>query len=423
MIRTLKIRLILVVLCGLILASAGLVAVINIRNMNSVEAQARETLQMLAENGGKRPARTPEKENLELSAGDKRGSTAGRESQRRFFGGEQMNAAGLSNYYTVKLDENGEVISWQSDRADLYTDEEIAALAAEVKARGTDSGRVDTQFYRVTEIDGEKRLIAVDARMEIRNARQVLRTTVLVALAEDAVLFLGAVLLIRRAVRPVDEAMEKQKQFVWDASHELKTPLAVISANAEALAAEAGESKALSYIQSEVKRTDQLIQHLLTLARMEKGGNVPKAKFDLGRAVEEVALPFESAVFEAGKTMELRIPEGIAYTGNEEMIKQLAVILLSNAEKYSDAGGKITVTLEARGEKRVLTVHNTGPAIPREAREKIFDRFYRVDSAHSRAVEGNGLGLAIARSIVDIHKGRIGVISEEGKGTAFTVTL
>ena len=121
--------------------------------------------------------------------------------------------------------------------------------------------------------------------------------------------------------------------------------------------------------------------------------------------------------------MELRIPEGIAYTGNEEMIKQLAVILLSNAEKYSDAGGKITVTLEARGEKRVLTVHNTGPAIPREAREKIFDRFYRVDSAHSRAVEGNGLGLAIARSIVDIHKGRIGVISEEGKGTAFTVTL
>ena len=423
MIKTLKIRLILVVLCGLILASAGLVAVINIRNMQSVEAQARQTLQMLADNGGQRPGRIQEREFAEIPAGEKHIEDGEKDNPRRFFGSERVSAAGLSNYYTVRLDADGSVLSWESDRADLYTDEEINALAAEVLAREKDSGRVDTQFYQVTEEDGEKQLIVVDARLEMMNARQVLRTTVLVALAEDALLFVGAVLLIRRAVRPVDEAMEKQKQFVWDASHELKTPLAVISANAEAVAAEAGESKALSYIRSEVKRTDQLIQNLLTLARMEKGDAVPKAKFDLGRALEEVALPFESAVFEAGKTMMLHIPEGVFYTGNEEMIKQLLVILLSNAEKYSDAGGKITVTLESRGDKRVLTVHNTGPAIPRDAQEKIFDRFYRVDSSHNREIEGNGLGLAIARSIVEIHKGKITVSSEEGKGTAFTVTL
>ena len=105
------------------------------------------------------------------------------------------------------------------------------------------------------------------------------------------------------------------------------------------------------------------------------------------------------------------------------MIKQLCVILLSNAQKYGDEHGVITVRLEARGEKRVLRVHNTGPAIPAEAQSRIFDRFYRVDSSHNSEVAGNGLGLAIARSIVEAHKGKITVSSAEGEGTAFTVTL
>jgi len=426
MIKTLKIRLILVVLCGLLLASAGLVAVINYRNVKSVENQAYEVLQMLAENGGQRPIRLPDQAGQPPEipgSGEKGTGFAGRENMlRRFGGAERLNAVGLANYYTVRLDEAGGVLSWQSDRADLYTDEDIAALAAEALAQGRETGRVDTQFYRLMKT--EQQLIVVDARLEMLNARQVLRTTALVALAEDALLSAAAVFLIRRVVRPVDEAMEKQKQFVSDASHELKTPLAVISANAEALAAEVGQSKPLEYIQSEVRRTDQLIQNLLTLARMEKHtGKIPMEKFDLGRALTEVSLPFESAVFEAGKRMDIHIPRHVTYTGNEEMIKQLAVILLSNAEKYSDAGGSIAVTLESKGDRRIFTVHNTGPAIPREAQEKIFDRFYRVDSSHNREVEGNGLGLAIARNIVELHKGRIAVSSEEGKGTAFTVTL
>ena len=140
--------------------------------------------------------------------------------------------------------------------------------------------------------------------MEVQNVENVLRVTALVAVAEDALLSLAAVWLIHRLVKPVDEAMEKQKQFVWDASHEMKTPLAVISANAEALAAEVGESKSLEFIQSEVQRTDHLIQNLLTLARMEKGTvQAQKQHFDLSRALLEVALPFESAVFETGKEL------------------------------------------------------------------------------------------------------------------------
>ena len=450
MIRKLKIRMILLVLAGLLLASAGLVAFINWMNWNSLTRQANAVLDMLAENGGQRPNfvfrnginsfRVNERK-LDTPPPDQDGAPRPDDSSRPPWmqdgqndpGRERMrstpaimNAASLSNYYTITLDADGGVLSWHSDRTDLYTDEEISQMAASVLQSGNTSGRVETQFFRLLDKDesGCRLLIAVDSRLEVQNVENVLRVTALVAVAEDALLSLAAVWLIHRLVKPVDEAMEKQKQFVWDASHEMKTPLAVISANAEALAAEVGESKSLEFIQSEVQRTDHLIQNLLTLARMEKGTvQAQKQHFDLSRALLEVALPFESAVFETGKELNIDIPDGITCVGDVDMIKQLAVILLSNAQKYSDDGGQIDLTLETRGERRILKVHNTGPAIPPESQERIFDRFYRADSSHNREIEGNGLGLAIAKSIVQAHKGKITVHSAANEGTTFTVTL
>ena len=435
MIRRLQRRLIALVLAGLLIASAGLVLAINVMNMRSLRAQAYAVLDMLAENGGQRPVIQ-----RELAGFDPAATPPGREEAPGETpppkpegkqtpmedgplgprGASTRNAANLSTYYLVHLNADGSVSSWESERKELYSDAEISQMAAAVQQRGGANGRIGNQFYRRS----SDLLIVVDATLEIQNAKEVLRLTALVALIQAAVLGIGAVLLIRRMVRPVDEAMEKQKQFVWDASHELKTPLAVISANAEVLAGEIGENQSLQYIQSEVQRTDQLVQNLLTLARMEKGTvQARHRKFDLSRALLSVALPFETAVFEAGKEMDIRVPDGAFCVGDEEMIKQLVMILLSNAAKYSDAGGRITLSLETKGDKRMIRVHNTGPAIPPEAQEKIFDRFYRVDSSHNRETPGNGLGLAIARSIVEAHKGRITVQSEQDSGTAFTVVL
>ena len=450
MIRKLKIRIILLVLTGLLLASAGLVAAINWMNWNSLSQQANAVLDMLVENGGQRPNYVFHNGINNFRVNDRNRDTPppeldgtprpddssrppwlldgqndpGRDRMRST--PDLMNAASLSNFYTITLDADGGVVSWLSDRTNLYTDEEISQMAASVLQNGKTSGRVGAQFFRLLDKDasGCRLLIAVDSRLEVQNVENVLRVTVLVAIVEDALLSLAAVWLIHRLIKPVDDAMEKQKQFVWDASHEMKTPLAVISANAEALAAETGENKPLAYIQSEVRRTDHLIQNLLTLARMEKGTvQADKRSFDLSRALFEVALPFESGFFETGKELTISIPEGVMCVGDAEMIKQLAVILLSNAQKYSDEGGKISLTLETKGDRRVLRVHNTGPAIPPEAQKRIFDRFYRVDSSHNREIEGNGLGLAIAKSIVEAHKGKITVHSAEGEGTTFTVIL
>ena len=422
MIRKLRLRMTLMVIAVLVLVSAGIVLAIHLANERNIAVQAEDTLAALAENRPETPPAKPDDDDdgnrFSRKNGDRRGM---RGQPPEIRSGSDAAAAGLSSSYTITLNEDGSVASWTSDRPDLYTDEQVAGIAESALADGKDSGRIGTQFYRKT----SGGLIVLDARLDYLSASNVLRSAALIAAASCVLLSLLAWLLIRRMVRPVEDAFNRQKQFVSDASHELKTPLAVISANAEVLEQDIGENEYLGYIRSEVRRTDTLVNNLLTLARMDRGGaeTAVMQSFDLSRALLDVTLPFESTVFEAGKTLETDIPEGIDCTGSEDMIKQLAVILLSNALKYSDDGGRIEVSLKARGKQREIRVFNTGKAIPAEDQEHIFDRFWRGDPAHGRETGGHGLGLAIARTIVETHRGKISVDSREGTGTAFTVTL
>ena len=430
MIKRLRRRMTLMVIAVLILVSAGIVLAIHLADERSIAAQAEETLSVLAENCGSRsdgqpdgtgqekqretlPAKSENDDSSRLSriSGNRRGNR-GQPAEIR--SSSEAAAAGLGNSYTITLNEDGSVASWTSDRTDLYSDLQVSAIAESILADGKDSGRIGTQFYKKAAAGGKTVLIVLDARLDYLSASNTLRSVVLITVAACILLSLLAWLLIRRMVQPVEEAFARQKQFVSDASHELKTPLAVISANAEVLEQEIGENEYLGYIRSEVRRTDTLVRNLLALARMDR--NEAKAemkRFDLSRAVLDVTLPFESTVYETGKTMETNIPDGIECVGNEEMIKQLTVILLSNALKYSDRGGRIEVSLKSHGKQRELRVFNTGDPIPPENRDRIFDRFWRADPAHTRETGGHGLGLAIARTIVETHHGRIAVDSRE----------
>ena len=439
MIRRLRIRMTLMVIAVLILVSAGIVLAIFLANERNIASEASSTLAVLAENSG---VRTLAKASEEPPAGHGetpppkpenddeggRGSRSGK-NQRGNRGQPPSlrsgtEAAGLSNSYTITLNEDGSVASWTSDRTDLYSDSQVASMAESVLADGRTSGRIGTQFYQIMEKNDQRLIIVLDARVEYLAASNVLRSTILIAAAACALLSLLAWLLIRKMVRPVEDAFIRQKQFVSDASHELKTPLSVISANAEVLEQEIGENEYLGYIRSEVRRTDSLVSSLLTLARLDRNGRESEMKrFDLSHALLDVTLPFESTVFESGKTLETEIPDGIDCIGNEEMIQQLAVILLSNALKYSDNGGRIRISLKARGKQREIRVFNTGSFIPPEDRERIFDRFWRADPAHGRDTGGHGLGLAIAWTIVEKHRGKISVESSEGIGTSFIVLL
>lgn len=437
MIKRLLRRMTLMVIAVLILVSVGIVLAIHYANERSIAAQAESTLSVLAENSGSRPSLPPDGSTpADMNETPPPKPEGKSDPSPRGYGERRMRgqppeardnrtvAAGLSNSYTITLNDDGTVASWTSDRTDLYSDLQISAMAEGVQAAGTDSGRIGSQFYRKTVKDSRTLLIVLDARLDYLAASNTLRSTILVAAVACLLLSLLAALLIRKMVKPVEDAFTRQKQFISDASHELKTPLAVISANAEVLEQEIGKNEHLEYIRSEVRRTDSLVRNLLALARMDRNdAGTDMKRFDLSHAVLDVTLPFESTVYEAGKTLEIDVPDGIDCLGNEEMIKQLTVILLSNALKYSDPCGRIEVSLKTKGKQREIRVFNTGEPIEPDNRERIFDRFWRADPAHGRDTGGHGLGLAIARSIVEKHKGRITVDSPEGTGNAFTVTL
>jgi len=429
MIKRLRRRMTVMVIAVLVLVSAGIVLAIHLSIERNITSQAESSLAFMAEDREERifDRETKQKpDDSENARSERTGKNQreGRGQPPEIRSGRDAAAAGLGNSYTILLAEDNSVASWTSERADLYTDEQVKTIAESILADGKESGRIGTQFYLKTCISGQTALLVLDARLDYLSASETLRSTIIISAAACLLLSLLAWLLIRRMVQPVEDAFTRQKQFVSDASHELKTPLAVISANAEVLEQEIGSNEYLGYIRSEVKRTDSLVKNLLTLARLDRSeAQVEMKPFDLSHALLDVILPFESTVYEAGKTLETDIPEGISCSGNEEMIKQLTVILLSNALKYSDEGGRIHISLNARGKQREIRVFNTGKPIAPEDQERIFDRFWRADPAHSHDTGSHGLGLAIARSVVEAHHGKISVESREGEGTTFIVLL
>ncbi|MDR1357737.1 MAG: HAMP domain-containing histidine kinase, partial [Coriobacteriales bacterium] len=225
--------------------------------------------------------------------------------------------------------------------------------------------------------------------------------------------------LSRMVLRPVEEAWGKQRQFIADASHELKTPLTIILANNNIALGHPEKTMAeqqqwLESTEEEANRMNGLVTDLLMLAQVEDDTGGSEGTVDLSALVERSLLQFDAVFFERGINSEAEIEEGLHARGNQEHLRRLIDILLDNASKYGNAGGSVTVHLAHHAHKphsALLTVGNTGAFIPPEKIDRVFERFYRVDEAHSTAVEGSGLGLALAQEIVREHGGSISVTS------------
>lgn len=254
-------------------------------------------------------------------------------------------------------------------------------------------------------------------------------TFITVALGMLLVIFFISKFFANKSIAPIKESFDKQKQFIADASHELKTPLAVISTNVDVLLANdtdtiKNQSKWLFYIQSEVERMGKLTNDLLYLTRMDySDAKAIFSKVNLSDAVESVILTMEAVIFENSIFLDYDIKPDLMVIGNLEQLKQVAMILLDNALKYTNPNGKVNISLKKNNNNAVLSIKNTGKGIPPENLSKIFDRFYRVDKSRSRESGGYGLGLAIAKAIVEQHKGRISVASILNDVTTFTVEI
>lgn len=241
--------------------------------------------------------------------------------------------------------------------------------------------------------------------------------------------FLGSLFISKRALIPIKKAWEKQLAFTADASHELRTPLAVIQTNLELIMSNSDETiksqeKWLENILSENKRMAKLVEDLLTLARSDSHeARLEKSRFMLDDLVKETMIPFMTYAKQEGKSLNTQVDSSIEFFGDRNRIKQLLVILIDNAFKYSPDNAQVSINLASKGKFVELTVCDNGVGIDKIHLDKIFDRFYRVDQARCRNEGSLGLGLSIAKWIVDEHKGTISVKSTPGVGTEFIISL
>ncbi|KNZ43509.1 sensor histidine kinase [Acetobacterium bakii] len=330
----------------------------------------------------------------------------------------------MEKTFSAKLDNSAALIAVNGSTDISNLSEEMSKLIYNVLEKDEKSGSVDGYRYLVVQKPYGEIMVFMDQRISNGITDRLLLTSLIIGGISLLVLFFISLFLANLMVKPVGEAFEKQKRFISDASHELKTPLSVITVNADVLENEIGENKYLSYIQSESSRMNLLINNLLTLAKLDSTKSKGIfTKFDLSNAALSIALTFESIAFEENKNYELDINEGIKYIGEAEKIKQVIAILIDNAIKHTDDNGVVKVSVKNISGKIHIEVFNSGQGIPESERNKIFERFYRSDESRSKHTGGYGLGLAIAKSIVEEHKGKITVESQVDNGVKFIISL
>lgn len=332
----------------------------------------------------------------------------------------------IPDAYVAQIDNNGNIASIAGNRQEGSEEEHFRAVNTamdSVRRSGKNAGTLEIgdnsyRFLYQPDNAGMYRLVLLDRTLELSTLSRLLLLFLLLTALGLVVMFLLSLMLANWTVTPIAAAWEKQKQFVADASHELKTPLAVISANTEVLRSNpqqsvSGASKWLSYIRSETTRMSKLITDLLAVARMNQSDDKKgtAVQISLSEIVSNTCMVFDPIVYEHGKTLNSAIQKNVMLCADEDNLRQLLSILLDNAVLHSTPAAEITVRLsqDAQGKIR-LAVSNTAEDIPSEQLAHLFDRFYRVDTAGSP--NGSGLGLSIAKSIVHRMGGTLTVTSE-----------
>lgn len=333
--------------------------------------------------------------------------------------------------FMIRTDASGTLIDKQSKFT--MDDEFYTAALKEALSIGKDIGRFtldDSKWIFTVKHTGTGELIVfLDITAQQKILTNLIYIFAVVGLLMLIILYFTSRFFANRSIAPVREAFDKQKQFIADASHELKTPLTIINTNADVLLSNGEDSirsqaKWLQYIKSETERMTRLTNDLLYLTEMDDSRTgMIHSKFNMSDAAENIILTMEAVIFEKNISFDYDIQQDLTVTGNSEQIKQVVMILLDNAVKYTNPKGAVHISLKKQNNDVLLSVSNTGEGIAAEHLTRIFDRFYRTDTSRARKQGGYGLGLAIAKSIVDQHKGKIYAKSVIGESATFYVQL
>ena len=329
-----------------------------------------------------------------------------------------------TRYFTVSIKDNGTPESIDTGKIAAVSTEDALEMAQRLIAAGKTRGYESNYKYLIKKTDTGRLCIFIDRGRALKSVRDFMIISLLVALGAAAAVFVLIVIFSGIVTKPVAESYEKQKKFITNAGHELKTPLAVINSCTEVIEMEQGESKWTKGITSQTERLATLTGELVALARMDEGSSqLTFESFSLSETVSEILDPFSLMAEQKGLGFTADIKDGIIFKGDKSMIAKLCSILADNAVKYTPEGGTILFTLSAKGRHIILSSENTAEDVEKGAHPELFDRFRRGDSSHSSETPGYGIGLSMAQSIVNAHGGRIEALSKDGNSLTITARL
>lgn len=410
MIRKLRIKLIIAAMVSLLAVLLVIMSAVNLVYYCQVIRDADSTLALLADNNGFFPKAmhdTPPEEPL-----PQKGPHLSPELPYE------------TRYFFVTLAEDGSVRAVNTGKIAAVDSSAAIAYAQAVWTQGKTQGFTDQYRFLVDDSSSETLILFLDCSRGLDNFKTLLLSCLAVSIVGSLLVLLLLVFLSGRMVRPFLENYEKQKQFITDAGHELKTPLTILNADAEILAMDYGENEWVSDIQTQTRRLADLTNDLILLSRMEEEQTqLQMLELPLSDIAEETIAPFQAVARTQDKALELHLQPMLSVCGDEKSLRKLFSILLDNAVKYSTPQSTITCTLEQQKNLIRFTVRNAAEHITKAQTEHLFDRFYRTDQSRNSQTGGYGLGLSIAQAIVTAHKGKITASTADETSLLITVTF
>lgn len=330
----------------------------------------------------------------------------------------------MMRYFSVYLNEDGNVFQVSRDFISSISEEDAAEYAKEVWNKNRKTGFLGEYRYIKDQSQHGNRIVFLNAANEQQFIKTLLMVSCLVGMISLCIVFLLVYVFSGRAARPYIRNMEKQKQFITDASHELKTPLASVSASVDVLAMEYEDNEWVKNIQKQTVRLSRLVGDLVILSRLDEADLLPnQSRFSFSDLVWETAEPFLSRMQAGGKEFVYHIEDDVFFYGDEMLIHRMVSILLDNAVKYSNPGGYVQLDFYRRHHNIVLELLNTCDINPESDLNRLFERFYRPDQSRNSDTGGTGIGLSIAEAAVKAHKGKISVKCENEKKICFKVVF
>lgn len=342
-----------------------------------------------------------------------------------------------TRYFTVEITPEGNVYRIDTGKIAAISTETAKEYALELYNQNKTEGRRDCYIYRAVNLkkaaadssnnatkEGNVMYIFLNVENDLKNFYTFLWSSIAVSITGIVFVLILIVVFSKRIVSPMVQSYEKQKTFITDASHEIKTPLAVIEANTEVVEIENGESQWTRSIKEQISRLSELTEKLVFLAKMDEERNTfVMTEFSLSKLAQEIAEGFNGMAKAQNKKYTVSIDSDIGVKADEKAIKQLLSILIENAFKYSDREGNIAVTVKKNGKYKEIEVRNTADNLKKGDLSILFERFYRLDSSRNSNTGGSGIGLSIAKAIAEAHKGKIKAYSLDGKEIVLKVSM